>query len=141
MNDEFPDLSDPVEFKNESISFTLFLDGLEEKIKVVEPQMDVPLPEGAQLVVKIDDAVWCDVKFSFNPQSDRPYELNFKVMMGISYAAGHGVAFGVAPEQDKDLLGRYQMEIVARGGVKAWIEMTQGKARLFIKYQKGRMPE
>jgi hypothetical protein len=27
------------------------------------------------------------------------------------------------------------MEIVARGGVLAWIEMTQGKARLAIKYE------
>jgi hypothetical protein len=26
------------------------------------------------------------------------------------------------------------MEIINQGGVKAWIKMTQGKARVFIKY-------
>jgi hypothetical protein len=27
------------------------------------------------------------------------------------------------------------MEVVARGGVLAWLEMTNGKARLFIKHE------
>jgi hypothetical protein len=27
------------------------------------------------------------------------------------------------------------MEIADRGGIKAWLEMTQGKARLFIQYE------
>jgi hypothetical protein len=37
--------------------------------------------------------------------------------------------------EDKDLLNQYKMEIVARGGVVAWIEMKQSKARLAIKYE------
>jgi hypothetical protein len=115
-----------------SISFTLHLDGREEAVKVVEPEMDVPLPEGGRLVVAENEATWCDVRFVFNPQSDRPYELHFSVLMGITYATKHQVAFGIPLAEDKDLLSRYKMEIADRGGVKAWIEMTQGKARLFI---------
>ena len=134
--EEAPDqLSDPVEFKDAPITFTLYSDGREEAIKVVEPEMDVPLPEGGRLVVAENEATWCDVRYVFNPKSDRPYELHFSVLMGIIYAVEHQVAFGIPLEEDKDLLSRYKMKIAARGGVKAWIEMTQGKARLFIKYQ------
>jgi hypothetical protein len=124
-----------VELKDGPISFTLHLDGREEAVKVVEPEMDVPLPEGGRLVVAENEAIWCDVRFVFNPQSDRPYELHFSVLMGITYATKHQVSFGIPLAEDKDLLSRYKMEIADRGGVKAWIEMTQGKARLFIQYE------
>lgn len=124
-----------VELKDGPITFTLHLDGREEPVKVVESEMDVPLPEGGRLVVAENEATWCDVRFVFNPESDRPYELHFSVLMGITYATNHQVAFGIPLEEDQDLLSRYQMEIVDRGGVKAWIEMTQGKARLYINYE------
>jgi hypothetical protein len=126
-------LSDPVEFKNAPISFTLVLDGREEAVKVVEPEMDVPLPEGGRLVVEEKETMWCDVRFAFNPDSDRPYELHFKVLMGTIYSGDHLVAFGMPVADDRNLLSQYKMEIVARGGITAWIEMTQGKARLVIK--------
>lgn len=128
-------LSEPKEFKDAPISFALHLNGREEAVKVVEPEMDIALPDEVRLVVKENEAVWCDVRFVFNPESDRPYELHFSVLMGIAYPADHLIAFGIPLAEDKDLLSRYKLEIVARGGVKAWIEMTQGKARLFIKYE------
>jgi len=78
--------------------------------------MDVPLPEDGQLVVEERGVVWCDVRFAFNSQSDRPYELHFRVLMGINYAVDHLVAFGIPLAEDEDLLSRYKMEIVARGG-------------------------
>lgn len=135
-NEGEPDqLLEPVEFKDAPVTFTLHLNGREEAVKVVEPEIDVPLPKDGRLVVKEKEYVWCDVMFTFNPESDRPYELRFSVLMGITYAADHLVGFGTPLEDDKDLLNRYKMEIVARGGVEAWIEMTQGKARLFIKYE------
>ena len=124
-----------VELKDGPITFTLHLDGREEAVKVVEPQMDVPLPEDGRLVVKEKEAVWCDVRFAFNPDSDRPYELHFRVLMGIAYTADHLVAFGTPLAEDKDLLNRYKMEVVARGDVIAWLEMTQGKARFLIRYE------
>jgi hypothetical protein len=125
-----------VELKDGSIRFTLHLNGREEPVKVVESEMDVPLPEGGRLVVAENEATWCDVKFVFNPESDRPYELHFSVLMGITHATDHLAAFGCPIEEDRDLLGRYKMEIVARGGLKAWIEMTDGKARLAIQKEK-----
>lgn len=128
-----------VELKDGPITFTLHLDGREEAVKVVEPAMDVPLPEDGRLVVEEKEAVWCDVRFAFNPDSNRPYELHFRVLMGITYAADHLVVFGTPLADDKDLLNEYKMEIVARGGVMAWIEMTRGKARLAIKYR-GEIP-
>jgi len=128
-----------VELKDGPVTFTLYLDGREEAVKVVEPAMDVPLPEDGRLVVEEKEAVWCDVRFAFNPDSNRPYELHFRVLMGITYAADHLVVFGTSLADDKDLLNEYKMEIVARGGVMAWIEMTQGKARLAIKYR-GEIP-
>lgn len=135
-NEEAPDqLLDPVEFKDAPITFTLHLNGREEAVKVVEPEMDVPLPEAGRLVIKEKGMDWCDVRFAFNPESDRPYELHFKVLMGITYAADHLLSFGIPLAEDNDLLSKYKLEIVARGGVKAWIEMTQGKARLFIQYK------
>lgn len=51
-----------VELTDGPITFTLHLDGREEALKVVEPQMDVPLPEDGRLVVKENEAVWCDVR-------------------------------------------------------------------------------
>jgi hypothetical protein len=128
-------LSDPVEFKDAPISFELDLNGRKIPVKLVEPEMDVSLPEGRRLTVKQDGQIWCDLRFAFNPESNRPYELHFKVLMGITYSADHRLAFGIPLEQDDDLLGQYKMEIVAKGGVRAWIRMTRGKARLVIKYQ------
>ena len=102
-------------------------------VKVIEPEVDVPLPEDARLVVEVDERVWCNVRFTFNPGSDRPYELHFKVLMGNAYSSDHMVVFGTHVADDRDLLNQYTMEIVSRNDLKAWIEMTQGKARLAIK--------
>jgi hypothetical protein len=135
-SDQFPDISDPVEYKDAPITFTLHeVRGRQEEIKIVEPELDYPLPEDDRLVVAEKDARLTDVVFKFNPTSDRPYELHFKVLMGIAYPADHLIVFGTSMDEDKDLLSVYKMEIVNRGGVKAWIEMTQGKARLVIKYE------
>jgi hypothetical protein len=127
-------LSDPLEFKDAPITFTLVLDGRKEAVKVVEPEMDVPLPDGGRLVVKEKDRVWSDARFVFNPDSKRPYELHFRVLSGVTYSADHLVTFGIPLADDRNLLNHYKMEIVARAGLTAWIEMTQGKARLHIKY-------
>ena len=128
-------VSDPIEFKDAPISFTLHLNGRKESIKLVEPEMDVSLPENGKLVVKEYGIVWCDMRFAFNPQSDRPYELRFRVLMGITYTADHLMAIGSPLEEDEDLLSLYKVEIVDRDDLKAWINMTQGKARLSIKYR------
>ena len=126
---------DPIEFKDAPISFTPHLNSRKEAIKLVEPEMNVSLPGNGKLVVKEHGIVWCDMRFAFNPQSDRPYELRFRVLMGITYAADHLMAFGAPLEEDQDLLSLYKLEIVDRNDVKAWAKMTRGKARLSIKYR------
>ena len=131
--DQFPDLSEPIEFKDVPVSFTLHLDRRQEAIKVVEPEMDFPLPEGGRLVVKDRDVCLTDVVFRFNVESDRPYELHFAVHRGV-HAKDHVLTFGAEKDADKNLIGVYTEKIVERGSLQARIEMTHGKARLAIKY-------
>ncbi|MEJ2285735.1 MAG: hypothetical protein P8X85_19335 [Desulfobacterales bacterium] len=133
--DKIPDISEPAEFKDAPLAFTLHVNGREEEIKVVEPEIDVALPKASRLVVREKEDCLCDVVFDFNPQSSRPYELHFRVMMGVAYARDHLAAFGTDSEVDRDLAGVYRYTIVDRGGVKADIEMTGGKARLLIVYK------
>jgi hypothetical protein len=59
-----------------------------------------------------------------------------KGLKGVTYATDHLVVFGTAEADDPDLRNQYDLEIVARGNVKAWIRMTQGKARLAVKYER-----
>lgn len=115
------------------VTFTMDLDGREIAVKVVEPEVDVPLPEDGRLVVEENQRVWCDVRFAFNSDSHRPYELHFRVLMGTPYSDSRLVAFGTPIAYDRELLNQYKMEIVSRDDTKAWIEMSQGKARLAIK--------
>jgi hypothetical protein len=135
--DSFPDISAATEYKDAPITFTLHdTRGRQVEIKLVEPEVDYPLPENDRLVVAEKDACLTDVVFKFNPASDRPYELYFKVLKGVTYATDHLVVFGTAEADDPDLRNQYDLEIVARGNVKAWIRMTQGKARLAVKYER-----
>lgn len=133
--DQFPDIADPVEFKDTPITFMLILDDRQEEIKVVEPEVDLPIPEGARLAVRENDVCLTDVSFKFNPASDRPYELHFSTLKGIRYAADHVKAFGTEKAADKDLRRAYSMAIIDRGGLHATIEMTRGKARIHIQYR------
>jgi hypothetical protein len=76
--DSFPDLSSPAEFKNAQIVFLLIMDGREKEIKVVELQLDYPLPEAARLKVYGKEACLVDVTYTFMPQNGRPYQLDFE---------------------------------------------------------------
>jgi len=134
--DPFPDISDPVEFKDAPITFTLILDNRQEEIKVVEPEVDFPIPEGARLQVREKDACLTDVVFKFNPPGNRPYELHFTTLKGVRYPADHILSFGSEKAADKDLLRVYSMPIIDRGGLRASIEMTRGKARIYIQFRR-----
>ena len=71
-DDKFPDISEPAEFKDAPLAFTLHVNGREEEIKIVEPEIDVPLPEECRLFVRENSACLCDVVFDFNPKSRFP---------------------------------------------------------------------
>jgi hypothetical protein len=50
------------------------LDGREEEIKVVEPEVGFPLPWDGRLVVRENEARLTDIVFRFHPEKERPYE-------------------------------------------------------------------
>jgi hypothetical protein len=132
--DPFPDISDPVEFKDAPLTFTLLLNGREEEIKMVEPEVDFPLPKDGRLVVREKETRLIDVVFMFHPEKKRPYELHFTVKAGVAYAEPHVRTYGNPEINDKGFNDVYAESIVARGGLKAWIEMRRGNARIYIQY-------
>jgi hypothetical protein len=120
--DPFPDISDPVEFKDVPLTFTLLLNGREEKIKMVEPEVDFPLPEGGRLVVREKETRLTDVVFRFHPEKERPYQLHFTVKAGVSYAEPQVLTYGNPEIYDKGFNDVYAESIVARGGLKEWVD-------------------
>ena len=132
--DQFPDIAGPVEFKDEPVTFLLVLDGREEEIKMVEPQVDYPLPDGGRLVVSQKGVRLTDVVFKFNPGKDRPYELRFNIRAGVSFAKPHVCKYGNAEINSRRAGDHYTEKIFKGGGLRAWIEMKRGKARIYLQY-------
>ena len=136
---EIYDLADPIEYKDVPIHFTLELDGRREPVKIVEPQLDVPLPAGAHLLVDIEEERWCEVVFRFDPGQQRPYRLNFLTWKTIRYDDEDlHMDFGEPVNREKATQAVHRMTIVKQGHVRAWIEMAHRKARLQIRFTKGR---
>ena len=124
----------PAEFKDAPIRFTMMLDGREEQIKIVEPKIDIALPRDGRLMIHEGDRCLYDLSYRFDQTADKPYRLLFRVKEGIGYANHHVQAFGEAPPADKRLRNHYRKELLDQGGLRSWIEMTGGKARLFVRY-------
>jgi hypothetical protein len=132
--DSFPDLSRPVEFKDAPIMFSLIIDGREKEIKVVEPQLDYPLPEGARLKVHEKEVCLVDVTYIFMPQNGRPYQLKFAKKARGADTEPHIRTYGDPTRPDKGFDSVFSKGLIDQSGVKAWIEMTRGTARIFIRY-------
>lgn len=132
--DQFPDIVGPVEFKDEPVTFLLILDGREEEIKMVEPQIDYPLPDGGRLVVSQKGVSLTDVVFKFNSGNDLPYELRFNIRAGVSFAKPHVCKYGNAEINSRRANDNYTEEIFKGGGIRAWIEMKRDKARIYLQY-------
>jgi len=136
---EIYDLADPVQYKDIPVRFTLDLDGRREPVKIVEPQLDVPLPAGAHLLVDIEEKRWCDVVFRFDPERQHPYRLNFLTWKTIRYDDDElHLDFGEPVNRENAEQTVHRMTIVKRGHVRASIEMSHRKARLQIRFTKGR---
>ncbi len=125
-------LSDPVEFKDKPITFSLLLDGREEPIKVIEPEFDLPIPEGSRLVVKDRSVSIADVRFGYKPDRQRPYTLHFRTRNRMHHIPPKVISFGPPGDNMRKV---FKETLVKEGGVHAELEMTQGKARLHIRYQ------
>jgi hypothetical protein len=130
------DLSDPVEYKDEPIDFTFVLDGREEPIKIVEPVIDLPFPEGGCLQVDIGKIRVCEVVFRFDLNEKNPYRLVFNIREGIHNRDGQVFTYGAGVVGETKMGAEYLETILERGNVLARVEMTRGKARLLIRYQK-----
>jgi hypothetical protein len=127
-------LTNPDEFKDAPIRFSMVLDGRREEVKIVEPSLDIALPTDGRLLIHENDRCLHDLTFRFDNSADQPYRLHFGIENGISYTDDHVLAFGEPPPADKQLRCVYRKDLLERGGVAAWIEMTKGKARLFVEY-------
>ena len=62
------DSSGPIEYKDAPIRFTFILDDREEPVKIVEPTIDLPFPDGGRLLVNETEKRLCDVVFRFDPE-------------------------------------------------------------------------
>jgi hypothetical protein len=127
-----PDFSGPIEFKDKQITFTLYLDGREERIKLTEAEFDTPIPEDARLVVNERNVCIADVRFSFKQERQQPYTLHFRTRKRIRHHPPKVVAFG---SQGKHMQQIFKETLVDEGGILAELEMTHGKARLHIRYK------
>ena len=124
---------EPREFSDPRVRIWL-LNGSEEEIKVTEPKLDYPIPQGSRLLIEVEEASVVDVRFQFNARSERPYELHFRVRGGLDYQELDGgaelVAYG--SQADKDLLEEHFARVLEYGNTKVTIGMTRGKARVYI---------
>lgn len=130
------DSGGPIEYKDAPIRFTFILDGREEPVKIVEPTIDLPFPDGGRLLVNEAEKRLCDVVFRFDPEATHPYCLTFKVLNEVHYGANLALTYGAGVARESDMRAVYSKTIVDRGGVHAQIEMTRGKARLLIRTRK-----
>lgn len=136
---EIHDLEDPIEYKDVPIRFTMELDGRREPVKIVEPQLDVPMPDGTRLLVDLAGKRLCEVVFRFDPEQQRPYRLNFLTWKMIRHDDDDlHLDFGEPADREDARQAVHRMTIVQQGHIKAWIEMSHKKARLHIRYTKGR---
>jgi hypothetical protein len=134
--EKYFDLAGPVEYRDLPLRFTFVLDGREEPVRIVEPTVDLPFPEGGRLLVDEDDTRVCDVEFRFDAGADMPYQLIFSVLEGIRHREPRMRTFGTGTEQPSHMRAVHRQPILERGHVSAAIEMTRGKARLQIQYSR-----
>ena len=124
---------EPREFSDPRVRLWL-LNGSEEEIKVTEPKLDYPLPQGSRLLIEVEETPVVDVRFQFNARSERPYELRFRVREGFDYQELEGEAELVAygSQADKDLLEEHFSRVLEYGNTRVAIGMTRGRARIYI---------
>jgi len=128
---------EPREFTDSNVRFWL-LNDVEEEIKVTEPRLNYPIPENCRFVAEVDQRPVVDVRFHFNGESERPYELHFKVRAGLDYQEVEGKAKLVAygSHADEDLLEEHFVRVFEYGNTRVSIRMTRGKARVYIEAER-----
>jgi hypothetical protein len=108
LGDKIPDLAGPIEFKDAPVRFTFVLDRRKELVKIVEPHIDLPFPDGGRLLVDEEKTRICDVVFRFEPDADYPYCLHFKVLDEARYEDKLLYAYGSGKGRENDLQAVYK---------------------------------
>jgi hypothetical protein len=124
----------PVEFKDLPVRFDLQLDGKTEAIKMVEPEVDLPLPENAELRIMEGDICLRMIAFRFD-REHRCYLLTFHNRdRSQDSRRTFTEMFGPDPKpQQKVRDPVFTREIFRRHNLLAWIEMARAKARIRIR--------
>lgn len=127
--------SGPVEYKDAPLRFTFDLDGRREPVKIVDPHVDLPFPEGGRLLIDDAGERICEVTFRFDADAQRPYRLVYTAMDGDHPERERESAFGRGVASEGAMRTRYRETLVKRGNVHARVEMQHAKARLVIDYR------
>ena len=133
-----PSSSEPVEYKDAPIRFTFVIAGREEPVKVVEPTLDLPFPDGALLLVEEKGKRICEVTFRFDREAGQPYRLVLKRRGRTGRWGTQALAYGKGVAPENEMTAVYRKIILERGNLRVRIEMTRRKARLQIDYRPGR---
>jgi len=129
-----PQILEPVEFKDLPVRFELHLDDKIEEIKIVEQEVDVPLPEDAELHIIEADSWRKSIVFRFD-EVRRLYSLEVRQRASPQDPWRSSTeVFGPEPQPQKRVRDSiYACEIFRRQDLRAWIEMDRGKARIRIR--------
>lgn len=133
---ENPEALEPVEFKDLPVRFELHLNGTIEDVKLVEPEVDVPLPQDAELKIIREDLPVTVVVFRFDVDRRR-YILYLRNRRNDRDRWQETTEeYGPEPRPQKRVRGSvYTREIFRRHNLQAWIAMARGKARVRIRYK------
>jgi hypothetical protein len=128
---------EPREFTDPNVRFWL-LNSIEEELKVTEPSLNYPIPENCRFVAEVDERSVVDVRFEFNAEKDRPYELHFNIRDGFDYQDVEGAAKldAYGSQADEDLLKEHFVRVFEYGNTRVNIGMTRGKARVYIETER-----
>lgn len=130
--------SGPVEYKDAPLRFTFVIDGREEPVRIVEPSIDLPFPDGALLRVEENEQRVCEVTFHFDMDAAQPYRLSLKQRDRTGRWRTQSLAYGEGVAPQSEMTTVYRKIFLERGHLQAGIEMRGRKARLQIDYRPGR---
>lgn len=132
---------DPIEYKDAPLRFTFVIDGREEPVKIVEPKIDLPFPDGALLRVEEEDRLLCEVTFRLEREANQPYQLELRMPAEPGAWETRRLFYGESLAPESEMTAVYYKTILNLGNVLVRIEMTLRKARLQIEYGPGpRLP-
>jgi hypothetical protein len=125
---------EPREFTEPQVNFWL-RNSIEEESKVTQPSLNYPIAENCRFAAEVDERPIVDVRFEFNAERDRPYELHFNIKEGQE-VEGEAKLEAYGSRADKDLLEEPFVRVFEYGNTRVSIGTTRGKARVYIETER-----